>query len=46
MKLAGWSKTKQTKPELTLINYDVAYESSLSIENHEGILVTHSTGPS
>ena len=40
MKHAEWSKTKQTKPELTLINYNVAYE------NHEGILVTHSTGPS
>ena len=48
MKLAGWWKSKQTKWKTAInsINYDVAYESSLSSENHEGILVTHSTGPS
>ena len=39
-------KNKTNKTTINSINHDVAYESSLSIENHEGILVTHSTGPS
>ena len=39
-------KNKTNKTTINSINYDVAYESSLSIENHEGILVTHSTLPS
>ena len=40
----GKNKTNKTnKTTNNSINYDVAYESSLSIENHEGILVTHST---
>ena len=48
MKPAGWWKSKLTKRKTAInsINYDVPYELSLSSENHEGILVTHYTGPS